>query len=140
MKDLTVPVPDERIPEFYNIFAKFLAGENLMTDLEREEQKVDLHPWVTPDDLPLAEELWDKLGLNAQAIVATLARAGGKRMSVDDLSERVGIASGTYQMPGALSWIGRYSRKLHREFPIKSAPGTYWMEPDVAALFREVIE
>ena len=66
----------------------------------------------------------------------------GEPFAGEEIARRLGLEKGAHGVAGVLAWPGRYSRHLGRLLPIETAGrpdgGTdYYMEPEVAALFRK---
>jgi hypothetical protein len=154
-KQITVAVPEERVPEFYLWFASFLAAEPDappwggrrgrgrgpagMGPGVRHRGFGEPAPWSAADAEPAAW-LYGKLAPPARALFDLLIDAPGERMSGNDIAARLGLEKGAHGVAGILAWPGRYSRKLGRELPLategREDGGTdYYMEPAVAELF-----
>lgn len=151
-KQITVAVPQERVPEFYVWFAGFLAGEpgappwggrrrggRGMGPGMRHGGFGEPAAW-SADDAEQAAWLYGKLAPPAQALFDLLIDAPGERMSGNALAARLGLEKGAHGVAGILAWPGRYSRKLGRELPLatdgRDDGGTdYFMEPAIAELF-----
>ncbi|MEA2219387.1 MAG: hypothetical protein QOJ35_2013 [Solirubrobacteraceae bacterium] len=153
-KQITVAVPEERVPEFYVWFAGFLAA-----------QPGGPPPWGGPrgrgrgfgmrpqfeaaawsaQDADQAAWLYGKLAPPARELLDLLVDAPGRRFSGNEIAARLRVEKGAHGVAGILAWPGRYSRKLGRELPIategREDGGTdYFLEPDVAALFAAARE
>ena len=154
-KQITVAVPEERVPEFYMWFAQFLAadpgagpprggpfprggprgrgpGFGMRPHFEAE-------PWSAQDG-EQAAWLYAKLAPPARELFDLLIDAPGKRFSGNEIAARLRLDKGAHGVAGILAWPGRYSRKLGRELPISTEGrddgGTdYYLEDDVATLF-----
>ncbi|MDX6708151.1 MAG: hypothetical protein QOI48_3997 [Solirubrobacteraceae bacterium] len=147
-KQVTVSVPEERVPEFYVWFANFLMAEP------------GGPPWAGPggrgrgrgprahheavawsaQDADQATWLYGKLAPPARELFDLLIDAPGQRFSGNDIAARLRVERGAHGVAGILAWPGRYSRKLGREVPISTEGrddgGTdYYLDPDVAKLF-----
>jgi hypothetical protein len=143
-KQVTVPVPEERVAEFYSWFAGFLAGESGRRGPGgRGRRGRPPHgpgaPW-TADDGERARWLYARLAPAAQELFDLLAATPGERLSGNDVAARLKLDKGAHGVAGILAWPGRYCRHLDRALPIategRADGGTdYFMEPDVAALF-----
>lgn len=148
-KQVTVAVPEERVPEFYVWFAHFLASESgggpPWGGRGRGGRgfgpppRRDVDPW-TADDAEQAAWLYGKLAPPARELLDLLVDAPGKRFSGNELAAELGLEKGAHGVAGILAWPGRYCRKLGRELPIATAGrddgGTdYYVVPDVATLF-----
>ncbi|HEV7176394.1 MAG TPA: DUF6416 domain-containing protein, partial [Solirubrobacteraceae bacterium] len=71
-----------------------------------------------------------------------LMEESGEPFAGEEIARRLGLEKGAHGVAGILAWPGRYSRHLGRLLPIETAGrpdgGTdYYMEPEVAALFRK---
>jgi hypothetical protein len=147
-KQVTVPVPEERVAEFYLWFASFLAAEpGAPPPGRRGARRAGFghpgHPepaaW-SAKDADQARWLYGKLAPPARALFDLLAGAPGERFAGNDIAARLGLEKGAHGVAGILAWPGRYTRRLGRVSPIATAGrddgGTdYFMDPDVAALF-----
>jgi hypothetical protein len=152
-KQITVAVPEERVPEFYVWFAGFLAAE---TGAPAGP------PWGGPGgpgrgrggprhrfgepaawsaaDAGEAAWLYGKLAPPARALFDLLIDAPGERRAGNEIAAALELEKGAHGVAGILAWPGRYSRKLARELPIATVGrddgGTdYFMEPEVAEIF-----
>jgi Family of unknown function (DUF6416) len=150
-KEVTVAVPEERVPEFYAWFAAFLASEPGSSPPpwagrgrgghgprgfrhHREAQA-----W-SADDADQAAWLYGRLAPPARELFDVLASAPGERFGGEQIAKRLGLDKGAHGVAGILAWPGRYCRRINRVLPIATAGrpdgGTdYYMEPEVAALF-----
>jgi hypothetical protein len=144
-KQVTVAVPEDRVPEFYAWFAQFLAA-----DPERDGRRGrgpggrrggprghrggphgrpdgfpfgghrsddEVTGW-TADDAEEARWLYGKLAPPARQLFDVLARTPGARISGNDLAAELGLDKGAHGVAGILAWPGRYSRRLGRVMPI----------------------
>jgi hypothetical protein len=148
-KQVTVAVPEERVPEFYAWFAVFLAAEpGTAPPLSRGGRRGPrgLHPhrnaeaW-SADDVDQAAWLYHRLAPPARELFDLLADAPGERIGGEQVAKRLELDKGAHGVAGILAWPGRYSRHLSRLLPVATEGrpdgGTdYYMEPDVAELFR----
>ncbi len=151
-KQVTVPVPEERVAEFYAWFAAFLAAEpghgpgrggpgglGGRGRHHGRRQHGTAGAW-TPEDGDRAAWLYGRLAPAAQELFDLLAAAPGQRLSGNEAAARLGLEKGAHGVAGILAWPGRYCRHLDRVLPIategRADGGTdYFMEPEVAALF-----
>jgi hypothetical protein len=147
-KQVTVPVPEERVAEFYSAFAAFLAAEPGQRGRglrERGRGRRGRPPHGTgtawsAEDGERARWLYGRLAPAAQELFDLLAAAPGERISGNDVAARLKLEKGAHGVAGILAWPGRYCRHLDRALPIATEGrpdgGTdYYMEPGVAALF-----
>lgn len=154
-KQVTVGVPEERVPEFYSWFALFLAsppggplpvpgadrgpGRGPGRHRRHGPPHAEPRPW-SPADTEEAAWLYGRLAPPARRLFDLLATAPGQRIAGEDLAVRIGLDKGAHGVAGVLAWPGRYCRRLGRDMPIatesRADGGTdYFMEPAVAALF-----
>jgi Family of unknown function (DUF6416) len=147
-KQITVAVPEERVPEFYSWFATFLTAEP-GTDPPtggrgpRGRRGLRHHgeaqAW-SANDADQAAWLYRKLAPPARELFDLLADAPGGRFGGEDIAKRLGLDKGAHGVAGILAWPGRYCRHLDRVLPIategRADGGTdYYMAPEIAALF-----
>src|SRR5450755_910936 len=147
-KQVTVAVPEERVPEFYSWFAAFLAAEPgtepRSAATGRRGPRGHRHhgeaqAWPAQDADPAAW-LYRKLAPQARELIDLLAGAPGARIGGEELAKRLTLEKGAHGVAGILAWPGRYSRHLDRVLPIATEGrpdgGTdYYMEPALAELF-----
>ena len=150
-KQVTVAVPEERVPEFYVWFANFLAAEPGAPPWGGRGRGRGLRhafhepaPW-TAEDAAKATWLYGRLAPPARGLFDLLIDAPGERLSGNEIAARLGLDKGAHGVAGILAWPGRYSRKLARELPIategRADGGTdYFMDPAVAELFAAARE
>jgi hypothetical protein len=160
-KQVTVAVPEERVPEFYAWFAAFLASEPGKgwtgipfpgTSSERHGRRGprgsrrhhDAQAW-SADDADQAAWLYRKLAPPARELFDVLAQSPGARVGGEQLARRLDLDKGAHGVAGILAWPGRYSRHLNRVMPIategRADGGTdYYMDPETAELFRAARE
>jgi hypothetical protein len=147
-KEVTVAVPEERVPEFYSWFGAFLAAEPgtppPFGGRGRRGPRGSWHhgearAW-SAEDADQAAWLYGKLAPPARELFDLLAGAPGERFAGERIAKRLGLEKGAHGVAGILAWPGRYCRRLGRVLPIATAGrddgGTdYYMESDVATLF-----
>jgi Family of unknown function (DUF6416) len=147
-KQVTVAVPEERVPEFYSWFAAFLAAEpgTPPPSVGRGRhgprglrQQREASAW-SADDVDQAAWLYRKLAPPARQLFDLLLATPGERIGGETIAQRLGLEKGAHGVAGILAWPGRYSRHLDRVLPIategRADGGTdYFMEPETAALF-----
>ncbi|MBV8991747.1 MAG: hypothetical protein JO372_24585 [Solirubrobacterales bacterium] len=149
-KQITVAVPEERVPEFYSWFAAFLESEPGSSPPWRGRARraprgfhhhAEARAW-SAEDADQASWLYGKLAPPARALFDLLADARGERYGGEEIAKRLGLEKGAHGVAGILAWPGRYCRHLGRVLPIategRADGGTdYYMEPDIAALFAK---
>ena len=135
--------------EFYAWFAGFLAaepgpgrgGEAAGGPGGRGAAPPGRRRAWTAADGERAAWLYGRLAPAAQELFDLLAAAPGRRFAGNEVAARLGLEKGAHGVAGILAWPGRYCRHLGRALPIategRADGGTdYYMEPEVAALFR----
>ena len=146
-KQITVAVPEERVPEFYAWFADFLTAEpGTAPPSERGRHghrgrrlRPEASAW-SADDADQAAWLYRKLAPPARELFDLLLDAPGERFGGETIARRLGLEKGAHGVAGILAWPGRYSRHLNRVLPIdtegRADGGTdYYIDPDTAAIF-----
>ena len=141
--DVTVKIPEERVGDFYEIVGRWLSGEQIgdeMTDTPAGTAK----KWTnSDDDLVLARLVWEKFSPRAKALFSLLMNQPGHKVSGEDLAATLDIPNGKSGVAGALAWPARHCAAVNRTgtWEWGSGPGNgayYWVEPEVAALFKKV--
>ena len=161
-KQVTVAVPEERVPEFYIWFAQFLAAEpdggpprgggpfarggpwGRGRGFGPPRPQFDAEAW-SADDAEQAAWLYGKLAPPARELLDLLIEAPGRRFSGNEIAARLRLEKGAHGVAGILAWPGRYSRKLGRELPISTEAredgGTdYFLDDEAAKLFAAARE
>ena len=146
-KQITVAVPEDRVPEFYACFADFLTAEPgtaVSSEGRRHghrgrRHRSDASAW-SADDADQAAWLYRKLAPPARALFDLLLDSPGERFGGETIARRLGLEKGAHGVAGILAWPGRYSRHLDRVLPIdtegRADGGTdYYIDPDTAAIF-----
>ena len=147
-KQITVAVPEARVPEFYAWFASFLAAEpgtpppfggGGRRGSRGHRHHGEARAW-SAQDADQAAWLYRKLAPQARELFDILADSPGARLGGEDVARRLKLDKGAHGVAGILAWPGRYSRHLERVLPIATEGrpdgGTdYYMDPDVAELF-----
>ena len=148
-KQVTVAVPEERVPEFYAWFASFLASEpgtpppfggRGRRGRHGVRRRDDVRAW-SPEDGDQATWLYRKLAPPARQLFDLLADSPGARIGGEQLARQLALEKGSHGVAGVLAWPGRYSRHLGRVLPIATEGrpdgGTdYYMDPEIARLFK----
>lgn len=103
--DITIPVPSERVPEFYRWFADWVENPNreLTSTLN---QTVNEAP--TGD---AATRWWKSLKVRERQIFGLWIDAAPKLMSAEQIVEAMGL-NGPRDIPGILSWPTRKGDKV----------------------------
>ena len=152
-KEITVAVPEERVPEFYSWFAAFLTAEpgtpppsggRGRRGPRGLRHRAEAIAW-SAQDADQAAWLYRKLAPPARELFDLLIDSRGERVAGEQLAKRLGLDKGAHGVAGILAWPGRYSRHLNRVLPIstegRADGGTdYYMEPETAELFAAARE
>jgi hypothetical protein len=152
-KEVTVPVPEERVAEFYAWFGAFLAAEpgswpgrgggrrgGPPGHGRRGRHPEETAAAWTDADGERAAWLYGRLAPAARELFDLVAASPGRRFSGNEVAARLGLEKGAHGVAGILAWPGRYCRHLGRALPIategRADGGTdYFMDPGVAGLF-----
>lgn len=151
MSDITVPVPDDRVAEFYQFFGAWLGGSLTLSDggsqilSEASGDSGKRRNWTGSDeDREDAEKLWSKMTSRAKGLYSLMIDAPGTEFTGNQIAKELSIPNGANGVAGVLAWPGRYCWNMHRLLPQHwkdgedGAPSVYWMDADVAALFAAV--
>ncbi|NES14591.1 MULTISPECIES: DUF6416 domain-containing protein [Micromonospora] len=138
MQEIKVLVPEERIPEFYEMFGRWLAGP----PREVSDGPSDAVAWQDTDsDLELAKVVWAKFSQRAKDLFGVLIDSPEKTFSGEQLASDLDIPNGKYGVAGVLAWPGRYCAEVGRSLPFRfedgpvGGSGNYSMTPELASLF-----
>lgn len=158
MADITVPVPDERIAEFYQFFGLWLAGSLSLNPTPSEGTEAPTSSFETPapakvtpwgdadSDFTDAVTLWQKYSPRARAMFSLLIDNPAKEFTGANIAETCNIPNGAHGVAGVLAWPGRHGAKINRGLPSswREDPETlesyYWMPKKRAAFFKSVRE
>lgn len=148
MTNVTVPVPDDRVADFYRFFGSWLEGdlEEALAVTRQTAEKAwnrDGAPWgQTDEDLEKAEWLWKKFTPRAREVFGLFLDNPGKEYTGEEVAERFGIKNGVRGVAGTLAWPGRYCIQTGRELPSDyrvdpdTDEGLYRMSEENAELFK----
>ena len=153
MSDVTVPVPSERIAEFYQFFGLWLGGSLNLLDHSNSgsntsknmPQKDPIRPWGgdVDSDLDDAAFLWAKFSARARSLFSLLMDNPGKRFTGDEIADTLSIPNGAHGVAGVLAWPGRHGLAIGRNLPSswhQDDPDTnetsYSMSAERASLFK----
>jgi len=158
MMDITVKVPEDRLAEFYGMYATWLssdpqppvlagAAKPLRSNVSRMlpdagAESGERLPWSERDGA-LAAELWDRFSASAKALFSKLIDEPNRRFTGEELAEMLGIPNGHSGVAGVLAWPGKWCKHENREllwkfsYPVAGDPVVYWMTPENAALFGQ---
>lgn len=141
--DVTVKVPEERVGDFYAMYGRWLSGEPVAD--EAIDEADEPRNWTNSDeDLALAHVVWGKLSPNAEALFSLLISQPGRKVSGEELAGTLGIAYGKAGVAGVLAWPARHCAAVNRtglwswEYRSDGEGAYYWVEPEIADLFKKV--
>lgn len=143
--ELTVQVPDGQLGRFYSDLGEcWLRAEREARTSGADDEQEDIRDWGIGDE-DLAAEVWRKFSTHAKAMFGLLMDHPGDAMTGEELAEAVGIPNGKYGVAGVLAWPTRHCAAFGRpllcryEEPMTpDVSGTYWIDEEVASLFRPV--
>src|SRR5262249_6531104 len=102
MIDITVKVPEDRVPEFYSMYGAWLNGAPhvLMSTATRNADSGGDHlPWSDSDGA-LAAEVWDKFSGVAKRLFSRLIDEPDRRFSGEELASLLDIPNGKHGVAG----------------------------------------
>lgn len=137
---VTVPVPTQRLPEFYGYFSTWLATPATPAASATTGWK-DGRPWaaLTPED---AAKLYSGVSAKARAIIDYWLSLDGWATG-DDTAEAVGV-NGPKGVAGSLSSVGKACDRMGCELPFEHEPGAdgnsgkYRIRVDFASRLRSI--
>lgn len=136
MIDVTVKIPEDRVGEFYELVGRWLSGEQTGGS-DASEASVATQWTNSDEDVALARVMWGKFSPRAKALFALLMEHPGHRITGEDIATTLDIPNGMYGVAGVLAWPGRHSAAVGRVLPIHWESGSYWVDQEVADLFRK---
>ena len=143
-KLITVPVPEERVAEFFSMYGAWLAQPQSGDPIGAGQAVESARLAWDADSVDDAAWLYGKLSKNGRAIFDLLIDNAEEGFVSDDLALRLNIPNGSYGVAGTLAWPGRFSVMRNRRFPIgwEAPDGStlYHMEESVASVFRAARE
>lgn len=134
---VTVPIPEQRITEFYAMFAVWLSQAPGVGSPPAAGIATS-HSWSDGDE-EVAAELWRTFTSIARAVFSVLIDNPGKQYGSEALAERAELES-AYTLAGALSWpIKRCAaagkESLIHSYALTTGGSNYWMEETTARVF-----
>lgn len=151
MSQITVPVPDDRISEFYLFFSRWLEGavqvteqaESTTSDPASSKPAPAHIPWGDSEqDLADAAALWAKYSPAARSMFNLLIDNPGKKYTGWEIAGHIGVAHGARGVAGVLAWPGRHGIAIGRGLPSEWQQdgdrdgGSYWIPAGRAQLFK----
>lgn len=134
---VSVSVPEQRLPEFYEMFGRWLSTNG---SVNAQAGWINGDPW-TDDDGTAALALYRTISPAARAIVDFWVSQHGQWTTGDETAAAVGV-NGPRGVAGSLSSIGKAASRMKRALPFEYEPGEpgtsgrYQIKPAVAALFE----
>ena len=143
MVDVTIKIPEDRVPAFYEMVGRWLTGTaGTASAATSEGAESTLEPWGR-DDVELARSVWAKLTEPAKRMFEVLISEPGRHVSAEELANDA-VLDDRFVLAGTLAWPGRYcyavGRKVAIEWSSQSDGSKYWMEPVTADVFRQAKE
>lgn len=153
MADITVPVPDDRIADFYQYFGLWLSGSVSLSELAPKASEASAEPASNePSDWPawgeneadpeLAVALWRKYSPRARALFGLLMDNPGQEFTGKAIAKTLDIPNGRHGVAGVLAHPGRFAYKVQRPLPSDwrydeaSGESLYWMDEGIADIFK----
>lgn len=136
MQQVTVAVPAARLPEFYEMYGRWLRGSVAGTATEPEEERAPM----AFDQAPTATvaSWWKRLSAPAKRLFGHLAEHADQRFDGAELAAACAIEKGPAAVAGTFSWPGNYAARLNLEFPLSwdREEQKYWVSRPVAEAIR----
>ncbi|MFE6966800.1 DUF6416 domain-containing protein [Agromyces sp. NPDC057679] len=138
MAQITIPVPDDRLADFYRQFADWL-GETASTN-----PSPTAGPWYDqPGAAEIASRIWSYLSPNARVMFDLMIEAPDEPFSPSDFAEAADLENGGHGVAGVL---GRAGAAVKKAGLITDGWHGVWnwdrenysMDPGAAALFKSV--
>jgi Family of unknown function (DUF6416) len=129
-----VAVPAGRVPEFYEMFGRWLAGNSKA----EAEASTGLLPFA--EGVPtVVSQWWGTLSSKAKRLFLFLQTSPGIKHSGIAIAEACDIANGSSGVAGTLSWPVKYARDFGLDYPLiwDRESQEYSMTPEVATLIRQ---
>jgi hypothetical protein len=141
--DVTVKIPEERVGDFYELIGRWLSEEQLADEVT--DTSAGPRSWTdSNEDLAVARAVWEKFSPRAKAVFSLLMDQPGDRVSAKYLASTLDIPHGTSGVAGVLAWPARHCAAVNRvgpwrwEYKPEEDTTYYWIEPEVADLFKKV--
>jgi hypothetical protein len=138
-QQVSVAVPTSRLPEFYEMFGRWLGGEPEPGGGVGDLPGANLVPFAEGSVESIAE-WWKMLTKPAKRVFVLLADEPGTQHSGSEIAEACEIEKGANGVAGTLSWPGKHAyNRFGLSFPLNWDRETqkYSMDPDVAALIQQ---
>lgn len=103
--NITVPVPNGRVPEFYRWFADWTDGPLLPT-IHLRPGTDEAQPAASSLDSEVATRWWKLLKPSERAVFSLWIDAAPQMLSASEIVESLQL-KGPRDIPGILSWPGR---------------------------------
>ena len=137
MIDVTIKVDEERIAEFYAMYANWLEAGSPTPLAQTGERR----PWGS-DDLEEAKHVWSKMGSPAQSLFRVLLQSRDP-VPWQELAEALGPDAEYDTVYGSFGWPARLAKEMGRTHPVKSKKTqegqVYWLDPVVRTVFGKVM-
>mgnify|MGYP000557231422 CR=1 FL=1 len=112
--------------------------------VDRDPSEEELQDWGSEtDDVAAARFLWTSLSPTARRFFTALIDRSPEKVTATELAEICELSNGALGVAGVLAWPGRYVTRMGRHLPSRwewGQPAKYWMDEDVARLFRSVAD
>jgi hypothetical protein len=155
MTEVTINVPEDRLPEFYHRFGDFLGNSPVQSGVQLLPEKIDgwdIPAWANePDASQLLGTLWSAISPTAQETLRVLVDGAledqPRGFTPEELLAITHHPKGTSGIAGVLGQVGHEIRRVG--LPRYKAGSESWhyvwhwnrhqysMSPTVATLFRQ---
>ena len=107
--DITVPVPTDRVPEFYRWFADWVDGRAI--DAPTPPTPASDSATMTEPDISSAVRWWNLLKPRERRIFGLWIEAAPRMLTATEIIEELDL-NGPRDIAGILSWPGRKGKKV----------------------------
>lgn len=158
MREVTILVPEERIPEFYERFGAFMSeAADSVAPMVATVGSKPVPAWATgPGAVELVAKYWSALSADGQTVLGILIdgalREPPEKFTPQQLVVETGHPNGVSGIAGIFGAAGRAAKKVgiprYRYSDTNAQTwhfiwdwdgSRYWMIPEVAKLFREAM-
>jgi len=139
VQQVSVAVPTSRLPEFYEMFGRWLGGEPGPAGGVGEHPADNLVPFAEGSVESVAD-WWKMLTKPAKRVFVLLAAEPGTQHSGSEIAEACEIDKGANGVAGTLSWPGKHAyNRFGLSFPLNwdREAQKYSMDSNVATLIQK---
>jgi hypothetical protein len=139
-QQVSVLVPVGRIPEFYEMYGRWLAHGPEVVDVVSKPAQNTGPVKFADGTMEAVAAWWEILTMPAKRIFLLLAETPGVPYTGGEIAEACEIENGASGVAGSLSWPGKFARdRFGLELPLNwdKESQKYSMDADAAALILQ---